>query len=224
MVLSVTVEVESPQNMTSTQTIIPVIFTYYAPEEDPYGRLESLPHHHYYQLDGQERVAFSASFNGSAYRTTLYGLSDGYHSLAIIVTAWEEGNLFHYKGVSPTVAFTVDTASPRVSVLTPQNQTYPSSEIPLDFTVDKPVSWVGYSIDGAATVTVSANTTLMGLAEGLHTLTVYAGNTGKSETITFNVATFPTVLVAVSTVASGVVVCFGLVAYFAKRKKKKTTE
>ena len=107
--------------------------------------------------------------------------------------------------------------------MSPQNQTYFSPDVPLNFIADIPVSWVGYSLDGAATVTVPANATLTGLSEGSHTLTVYAGNTTKSETITFTVATFPTSqLVAASIGASVTAICLGLIVYFTKRKKKQT--
>jgi hypothetical protein len=120
------------------------------------------------------------------------------------------------------VGFAVDAPPPRVSVQSPKNQTYTSPEVPLDFTVNTPASWLGYSLDGAATVTVPANTTLTRLAEGSHTLVVYAGNTLKSETVTFTIATFPTALVAASTVASAAAIAFGLVVYTIKRRKKQT--
>jgi uncharacterized membrane protein len=80
----------------------------------------------------------------------------------------------------------------------------------------------GYSLDGAAAVTVPANATLTGLTEGSHTLTVYVGSTAQSETITFTVATSPTSqLVVASAVASAAAICLALVVYFMRLKKKK---
>ena len=210
-IIPITVEIESPQNKTYYQNRIPVIFTHHVPYEK----------HHYYQLDGQERVAFSPNFNGSAYGTTLYGLTNGAHNLTITVLS--SYNIDYYHGFS-SIIFTVDTAPPKVSVLTPKNQTYHSPDVPLDFTVDKPVSWLGYSLDGAATTTIRGNTTLTGLSKGLHTLVIFAGNTGKSETVTFTVAeALPTSqLVAASILASAAAICLRPVAYFTKRKKKQT--
>jgi hypothetical protein len=98
-----------------------------------------------------------------------------------------------------------------MSILSVQNKTYDTPDIPLNFTVSEPVSWVGYSLDGKANVTVTecvsnvtdsygqfdivkfiGNTALTGLSEGSHSLTVYAkdtvGNVGKSETIQFTIA------------------------------------
>jgi hypothetical protein len=116
------------------------------------------------------------------------------------------------------------SVSPVVQFVSLENTTeYSATDIPLDFTLNKPVSWMGYSLDGGDNVTVSGNTTLSGLAVGSHSLTVYAndtfGNTGASETVTFNVASpFPTVPVAVASGASITAIAIGLVVYFKKRK------
>jgi hypothetical protein len=111
------------------------------------------------------------------------------------------------------------------SVVSPEtNKTYVGSDVPLTFTLGKPASWIGYSLDGQETVTITGNTTIAGLSSGLHNITVYAKdafeNTGASETITFTVAEkpepFPTTLVATATV-SVAVVGVGLLVYFRKR-------
>ncbi len=95
--------------------------------------------------------------------------------------------------------------------------------------MNKPTSWIGYSLDGQATVTITENTTLSGLSYGSHDLIVYAndtdGNTGTSETIYFTIAQqsepFPTTLL-VSTIVIIAIGGVALVVYF--RKIKKTTE
>jgi N-acetylneuraminic acid mutarotase len=111
-----------------------------------------------------------------------------------------------------------------VSVVSPENKTYDTSSVPLTFAVNKPALWMGYSLDGQETVTVTGNTTLTALSNGLHTLTVYAKdmfeNTGTSEIISFSVEVaepFPTALVAAASVASLAVVGVGLMVYFKKR-------
>ena len=74
-------------------------------------------------------------------------------------------------------------------------------------------------------MTIAGNTTLVGLSNGLHTLTVYAndtvGNVGTSETISFTVdVPFPTALVISASGVSLAVVAAGLLVYFKKRKRK----
>lgn len=81
---------------------------------------------------------------------------------------------------------------------------------------------IEYNLDGQANVLVSGNTTLTGLAVGLHNLTVFAedidGNLGTSETIFFTIAEpFPTTLIIVA-VAVAAVVGLGLLFYLKKRK------
>jgi hypothetical protein len=103
------------------------------------------------------------------------------------------------------------------------NGIYTSSEFSLNFTVNKPVDWVGYSLDGKDNVTITGNTTLTGLSNGLHNITVYAkdsfGNIGASGTVIFTVAyePFPTGPVAATSGASVAVAAIGLIYYYKKR-------
>jgi len=80
-----------------------------------------------------------------------------------------------------------DTDPPVISILSPQNITYDVSSAPLEFVVDEELSWAGYSLDTQQNVTVSGNTTLTTLANGAHTLVLYAkdvaGNTARSEVV-----------------------------------------
>jgi nitrous oxidase accessory protein NosD len=114
---------------------------------------------------------------------------------------------------------------PKISVLSPVNQAFNESSVPLLFTVDKQAVWIGYSLDGQDNVTISGNTTLTGLPNGDHNVTVYAtdqfGNTGASETIYFTLEVpepFPTTLVIVSLTSMAVAIV-GLLVYFKKRKR-----
>jgi hypothetical protein len=117
---------------------------------------------------------------------------------------------------------------PVVSLVSPENKTYTASNVSLTFTVNKPPVWLGYSLDGQETVTVSGNTTIAGLTSGLHNVTVYAKdafeNTGNSEIIIFSIAketeTFPTTWVAAA-VAAMAIGSVSLAAYHTKRKNKK---
>ncbi len=114
------------------------------------------------------------------------------------------------------------TVPPVIDVISPVNQAYNGSSVSLVFTVDKPVNWMGYSLDGQDNVTVTGNATISGLTNGVHNVTVYAkdtfGNVGASETVSFSVEVpFPATLV-VAPVASVVVIGAVLAIYFKKRK------
>ena len=115
--------------------------------------------------------------------------------------------------------------APDVSVYSLQNVTY-SGGVPLDFTVNKPASWIGYSLDGLNNVTIMGNTTLTGISSGFHNITVYAldlfGVSGASKIVHFSIAKkpepFPTTIVAVATSVTVAVASAGLIVYFKKRK------
>jgi N-acetylneuraminic acid mutarotase len=66
---------------------------------------------------------------------------------------------------------------PKINIFSPLLQKYNVSSVSLNFTLDRPVSWVGYSLDGVENVTVTGNFTLKGLSNGSHNVTVYANDT-----------------------------------------------
>jgi N-acetylneuraminic acid mutarotase len=125
---------------------------------------------------------------------------------------------------TPDPFYVLVTTPPKMSLLAPLNQTYYNSSVSLVFTVDKLVNWTGYSLDGQDNITISGNTTIAGLSNGLHNVTVYAKdefeNTGASETISFSVEVpFPVVPVAAASAASVAVVGVALLVYLKKRKR-----
>jgi parallel beta-helix repeat protein len=118
-----------------------------------------------------------------------------------------------------------------ISIVSPQNKTYTTTDVALDFAVSKTTSWIRYSLDGQANVTITDSITLSDLAEGAHSVTVYAqgtdGQTVTSGTIYFTIAqgaepaqseAFPTeIVIIVAVVVATVVVAL---IYFLKIKKK----
>ncbi len=106
-------------------------------------------------------------------------------------------------GWSDSKTLTIPTNEPLISVLSPQQKNHVSSDIPLTFEVDRPVSQFKYSLDGQENVTISGNTTLANLSNGLHNITVYAwdlkGNVGASETIPFETEPSPAATPSLST-------------------------
>jgi N-acetylneuraminic acid mutarotase len=132
---------------------------------------------------------------------------------------------YNYKAaVERYVPFGYGTVPPKISVASPQNTSYHVSDVSLDFVVNRPVDWLGYSLDGTDNVTVAGNFSLTGLSDGAHNITVYArdsnGNVGVSETVTFTVSksSFPIEVVAGVSGALVAIVGVGLFCYFKKRK------
>lgn len=120
---------------------------------------------------------------------------------------------------------TIDSTPPSITILSPENRTYNTKDLNLNFTLNEPVTWMCYSLNGEDNITVTGNSTLTALSEGSHTLIVFAndivGNVGASGTITFTVAkepeSFTATVVATASGASVAVVGLGLFFYFKKR-------
>ncbi len=126
-----------------------------------------------YSLDGDANASLD---NGSTQVIPALGS----HNL----TVWandSNGNL----GVT-TVYFTVtDTTPPGLTLLSPGNSTYQGTTSQLNYSVDEATSWIGYSLDSGANITLEGNTTLSSLTNGSHTLTMWANDTqGNLQTAT----------------------------------------
>lgn len=95
---------------------------------------------------------------------------------------------------SSIVYFTVDTTPPTITIYSPKNITYASSNIDLNVSANEAINTWWYSLDGGANTTFVPNITLTGLAEGQHQVIVYAndsvGNVGTSS-VYFTVDTTP---------------------------------
>ena len=133
---------------------------------------------------------------------------------AVLDTIYE--NTIRLTKLSPEA----DIEAPVLSILSPKNEEYKTSEVSLTFIVDEPTSWLGYSIDGQDTVTITGNTTLSDLASGEHTIIVYATDTSgneASEIISFTIAaSFPIGWIIASIVVVACV-CACLLFYFKKK-------
>jgi len=166
-----TLSIACPENKTYSVTDVPLTFT-----------LSESTSWIGYSLDGQ----MNETINGN---TTLVSLSEGVHTIAVYAND-TAGNM----GASGTVYFTVDTMPPSIEILSPENRTYTTSSVSLDFTVDEATPWICYSLDGQANVTITGNTVLIDLSDGAHCVQVCvndtAGNTG-SDTVCFNVDATP---------------------------------
>jgi hypothetical protein len=89
----------------------------------------------------------------------------------------------------------VDALPPEISIISPENKTYPINDVPLTFTVSELTSWIGYSLNSQKNVTITGNRTLTSLQDGSYYVIVYAndtaGNMGASDTVHFAVDTTP---------------------------------
>jgi hypothetical protein len=199
-------------------------------------------------LEGDEYGVVSYSLN-------LGQLADGEHVLTIIAEGLGYyGTATHdlYFGSTPSFAevmstkplstslqvnFSVDNYSvqinsvrvypvPNIEFLSPENKTYNTTSVPFNFTVNGAASQIAYSLNGEENITITENTTLIGLTNGNYSLTIYVNdealNIGFSKTIFFGVykepEPFPTMLVVIASGASVAVIGIGLVVYFKKRK------
>jgi hypothetical protein len=129
-------------------------------------------------------------------------LTNGKHNLNIFDKGWYTSFIDQYSEKSFNVSFSpiyfsvYNVPSPNILVYSPQNRSYDfkniaSGSIQLNVTVDKPTSWIGYSINNQANATIVENTTLTGLSVGAHSLVVFAndtiGNMANSQIVNFSI-------------------------------------
>lgn len=141
---------------------------------------------------------------------------------------WMGNNWYPSTANEQYIPFGYNTSSsaaylPKITIQSISNQTYNSSSVALNFTVDKAVDWIGYSLDGQDNVTVTGNTTLSDLPVGPHNVTVYArdasGNTAVSGTFAFTVGPeLPFVPVAIAVCAFSIAAASAIL-YYRKRSR-----
>jgi len=143
-------------------------------------------------------VTFFGTTNSSGKTTQCGLLPQGNYWIEVIVdgSKFADGDLVvdeNGRG-NRTLFGAYEITSPVIEVLSPRNMSYLDSSVPLNFTIYdfSSISWIGYSLDNEANVTISGNTTLTDLALGSHSVIVYAndtfGNTGSSNRIHFTIA------------------------------------
>ncbi len=173
-----------------------------------------------YWSDYQAKYPNTAEIDNSGIGNTPYIIDELDAALA--------NNTDRYPLMEPfnSTFYALQTTPPKISLLSPLNQTYSESNVSLTFSINKEVNWIGYSLDGQQNVTITGNTTITKFTNGLHTLTVYAndtfGNMGASS-ITFTIA-LPIQAAPVGAVSGAVVVVVvgaGLFVYFKERKQVK---
>ncbi|MFH0737162.1 MAG: hypothetical protein V1827_00595, partial [Candidatus Micrarchaeota archaeon] len=175
------VTIASPQNLTYNVSAIDLNYT-------PSGsNLDSC----WYSLDGGSNTSLPGCNNGS-----LGSLTTGAHNVTVYVnnTVGNTNSSIQY--------FTVDLVYPGISILLPTNSTYSSGTVPLNFTYSDNfgISACWYYVDGAGPTYSCSNTTMPGLLDGGHNVSVYVNDTAGNVNGTiqyFTVFTgFPSVTIA----------------------------
>ncbi|MBE3116296.1 hypothetical protein IMZ68_03750, partial [Candidatus Bathyarchaeota archaeon] len=127
--------------------------------------------------------------------------------------------------------FGYGTVPPKALIVSPQNASNftVGAGVSFNFTVNRPVDWLGYSLDGKENITVTGNFTLSVLSTGSHNVTVYAkdsnGNVGASETIAFGVSekTFPfATVVGIAVTVAVVVIGLSIALIISKKRKNRS--
>ena len=143
------------------------------------------------KTDGSGIVEGQHAFSGSSDpRSTIQSTDDGY----VFTGTWRLNDIGNEKiwlvKLKPQLV-SPDTLPPPIVILSPQATTYPlAGNISLTYFTDNTIAKTTYSIDNQPIQPLSENTTIIGLAAGSHTLTVYGedafGNHESAET-TFTV-------------------------------------
>ncbi len=127
-----------------------------------------------YILDGGSNVKLSITRYETSLtcfgKGTLTNLTDGYHKVTA-VSVDSKGNV-----LSDSTTFLVNTTLRFPALLlSPNNTTYYSKEIPLTYTINDPKYTVYYQLDDSSKqIILTGNTTLSGLSEGQHTIKAVA--------------------------------------------------
>lgn len=168
-----------------------------------------------------------------------YYISEPVSGRVMPTSANEEYIPIGYGTPDPSYIPPIESTVAGIKVVSPVNQTYNESSVSLIFTVNNPVNWIGYSLDGQENVTITGNSTIANITRGLHNVIVYANDSFRdidsSETVTFSIASEPSAnkepfltlpvsepfpVVPVATVSAGVVaIVAGLLIYYRKKKR-----
>ncbi|MBI2085609.1 MAG: hypothetical protein HYT71_03800 [Candidatus Aenigmarchaeota archaeon] len=89
--------------------------------------------------------------------------------------------------------YLTDSTSPIITIINPENNTYSENSVSAQLSISETTNWAGYSLDGAANLTMVNSTTtfwsstISSLSNGGHTIRFYAndsyGNMGANEKI-----------------------------------------
>ncbi len=151
-----------------------------------------------YSIDGQpeKNARINNEVPQSRYCTgyanaTISGLSRGIHKLFIRGHTNFGDFSSPSVGFNRTVYFIVGSISATIKVISPQQTTYNSNTVPLNFTCYKPLTWAGYSLDKNLISDCLDKANINNLSHGTHSLRIYgtdgSGNNYASQSIVFSI-------------------------------------
>ena len=122
-----------------------------------------------YWLDGEIKGTLNTALKaGEIFSANLTGLKDGKHTVEVTATVTVKSLTVYYAGITAQVGwgtaswtssgklnFTTDANAPNVSIVSQQNRTFETADVPLNFTVNEPVTMLSYSLDENNNVTFS---------------------------------------------------------------------
>jgi hypothetical protein len=145
-----------------------------------------------YSIDGQPENSASIKNEVSSYgyaNATISGLSKGAHKLFIRGHTSLGDFSSQYVSFNRTIYFIVDTVSTTIEVISPQQTTYNSITVSLEFKSYKSLTWAGYSLDQKMVIDCLNKTSITNLSNGAHSLRIYgtdgSGNIYASQSIVF---------------------------------------
>ena len=146
--------------------------------------------HHNNFINNREDIAINAPNILDDGKEGNYWSSNQYSKPLVIPSVFIRDNASNIDNFPRTTPYTFDYKPPVLSVISPENKTYTTGNLAVNFTASEEISKATYSLDGNQTVPLQDDSVLTGLSEGIHDLTVYAedmfGNEGTS-TVSFAV-------------------------------------
>ena len=150
-----------------------------------------------YSVDGlpEKKSSVTNEVNPQGYGTTGYasatiiGLSKGAHELFVRGHTSYGNFSSEIASFNITIYFIVDSVSATIDVISPQQITYNSTTVSLNFKSYESLNWAGYSLDKKLISNCKNNTTITYLSNGIHSLRIYGtdgiGNVHASQSIVF---------------------------------------
>lgn len=125
---------------------------------------------------------------------TFKGITKGQSAISFVTLKVTDPQAEPIPSVGVGGLFLVGNPVPVITVISPKNVTYNTLSVNLTVELNKPVVWIGYSLDEGANATAGQDLTV---SEGQHSLVVYAndsaGQMGASDKLYFSVdVTAPT--------------------------------
>ena len=179
------------------------------------------------QTFGFCRVRLPHGLMSAPYNVTVDGANPLYWNYTVYDDGVSRWIYFLYQGSVSEVVIRGRSPPATVSIISPENKTYTSSDVPLAFTVNEETSELLYSLDGHANMTVTGNTTLTSVSNGTHTLVLYAqnsfGDTNASGIVYFTVSVAGSGLLPflLATVVAIIVILAVVLVYLRKLRKNR---